>query len=96
MDFFVGHDIGNRGMQNARAQPRSVIKKCLWKEEKIMSCPFIRDGYFGICVAPDAIHVISIDEMERFCFKASYSICPNLRLANGLENTAAANELSKR
>ncbi len=61
-----------------------------------MSCPFIRDGYFGICVAPDAIHVISIDEMERFCFKASYSICPNLRLANGLENTAAANELSKR
>ena len=55
-----------------------------------MSCPFIRDGYFGICVAPDAIHVISIDEMERFCFKPWYSICPNITLTNGPANTEAS------
>ncbi len=48
-----------------------------------MICPYLRDGNFGICVAQDAIHVVSIDEMERFCFKTSYSICPNLGLFNG-------------
>jgi hypothetical protein len=26
MDFFVGHDIGNRGIQNARAQPRKDVR----------------------------------------------------------------------
>ncbi len=43
-----------------------------------MSCPYFREGYFGICVAPDAIHVPGIDEMERFCFRSSYSSCPNI------------------
>jgi hypothetical protein len=42
-----------------------------------MSCPYFREGYFGICVAPDAIHVPSITEMETLCFKARYAACPN-------------------
>lgn len=52
-----------------------------------MSCPYFREGCFGVCVAPDAIHVVSIDEMERFCFKKWYGNCPNLTLPNGTENT---------
>lgn len=44
-----------------------------------MICPYLRDGNFGICVAPDAIHVASIDEMggdnqcelNRFCDRPS-------------------------
>ena len=43
-----------------------------------MSCPYFKEGYFGICVAPDAIHVPSIDEMERLCFRSWYEICPNI------------------
>lgn len=43
-----------------------------------MSCPYFKESYFGICVAQDAIHVPSIDEMERFCFRAWYSTCPNI------------------
>jgi hypothetical protein len=42
-----------------------------------MSCPYFREGYFGICVAPDAIHVPSIAEMETLCFKARYAACPS-------------------
>lgn len=37
MDFFVGHDIGNRGIQNAGAQPRKEVRtmtKDLIKNEK--------------------------------------------------------------
>ncbi len=43
-----------------------------------MSCPYFKEGTFGICVAPDAIHVPSIKEMENFCFRTSYGKCPNL------------------
>jgi hypothetical protein len=43
-----------------------------------MSCPYFKESYFGICVAQDAIHVPSIDEMERFCFRSWYSTCPNI------------------
>ena len=42
-----------------------------------MSCPYFREGSFGICVAPDAIHVPSIAEMETLCFKTRYTACPN-------------------
>jgi len=42
-----------------------------------MSCPYLREATFGICVAPDAIHVPSIAEMEKFCFKTRYETCPN-------------------
>ncbi len=41
-----------------------------------MSCPYFKEGYFGICVAPDAIHVPSIAEMEKFCFRVRYENCP--------------------
>jgi hypothetical protein len=43
-----------------------------------MTCPFFKESYFGICDAQDAIHVPSIDEMERFCFRSSYSTCPKI------------------
>ena len=47
-----------------------------------MSCPYYKEGYFGICDAPDAnaIHVPSIDEMERFCFRSWYERCPYISL----------------
>jgi hypothetical protein len=47
-------------------------------EEKIMNCPYFREAYFAICVAKDVIHVPSIDEMERFCFRTWHRICPQL------------------
>ncbi len=43
-----------------------------------MSCPYFRTSYFGVCVAEGSIHVPSIDEMERFCFRSWYSTCPNI------------------
>ncbi len=41
-----------------------------------MGCPYFKEGYFGFCDAPDAIHVPSIAEMEAYCFKARHSQCP--------------------
>ncbi len=49
-----------------------------------MSCPYFKEGYFGICVAPEAIHVPAIAEMETFCFKEFYEACPNF---SGTEKT---------
>jgi hypothetical protein len=46
-----------------------------------MSCPYFKEGYFGICVAPDAIHVPNIAEMESFCFKEYYTSCPSFSVA---------------
>ncbi len=43
-----------------------------------MSCPNFKEGIFAICVAPDAIHVPSISEMEKYCFRSWYGTCPNL------------------
>lgn len=43
-----------------------------------MSCPYFKEGTFGICVAPDAIHIPAIKEMENFCFRKHYGTCPNL------------------
>ncbi len=51
-----------------------------------MSCPYFKEGYFGICVAPDAIHVPTIAEMETYCFKVGYEICPNLVGIRPLKN----------
>ncbi len=42
-----------------------------------MSCPYFKEGYFGLCVAPEAIHVPGITEMESFCFKEHYQTCPS-------------------
>lgn len=46
-----------------------------------MSCPYFKEGHFGICVAPDAIHVPSIAEVETFCFRVFYESCPNFALS---------------
>jgi hypothetical protein len=43
-----------------------------------MSCPYFREGYFGICCAPDAVHVPNLQEMEDFCFRSWFKRCPNL------------------
>ncbi len=53
-----------------------------------MSCPYFKEGYFGICVAPapDAIHVPSIDEMERLCFRSWYYLCPNIAYLKATED----------
>ncbi len=43
-----------------------------------MSCPYFKEGYFGICVAPDAVHVPNIRELERYCFRPWFRRCPSL------------------
>jgi hypothetical protein len=43
-----------------------------------MSCPYFKESYFAICVVPNAIHIPTIDEMERLCFRSSYRNCPNI------------------
>jgi len=48
-------------------------------KEVSVSCPYFKEGYFGICVAPDAIHVPSIAEIETFCFRVFYESCPKFR-----------------
>lgn len=55
-----------------------------------MDCPYFRASYFGICVAPNSVHVPSIDEMERLCFRSSYINCPNLSSAGDSLNTEAS------
>lgn len=42
-----------------------------------MNCPYFREGYFGICVAPDSVHVPAISEMESYCFRTHYGTCPH-------------------
>jgi len=52
-----------------------------------VSCPYFKEGYFGICVAPDAIHVPSIGEIETFCFRVFYESCPKFpREQAGVQN----------
>jgi hypothetical protein len=41
-----------------------------------MACHYFKKGYFGICTASALSHVPSITEMENFCFKEYYRICP--------------------
>ncbi len=54
-----------------------------------MSCPYFKEGYFGICVAPDAIHVPNIAEMEAFCFRVTYECCPNFEVSKTQEVPAS-------
>jgi hypothetical protein len=51
-----------------------------------LSCPYFKEGYFGICVALDAIHVPSIAEMETFCFRVFYERCPTFTASKTLES----------
>jgi hypothetical protein len=66
----------------------SIIKDL---KEAFMSCPYFKESYFAICVAPDAIHIPSIDEMERLCFRSWYRTCPNIA---PLGNPAYKEEIS--
>ena len=43
-----------------------------------MSCPYFRESHFGMCTAVDSIHIPSIDEMERFCFRPWFDRCPHM------------------
>lgn len=52
-----------------------------------MSCPYFKEGYFGICVAPNAVHVPSIEEMEKFCFRSWHRVCPNISFHKESENS---------
>jgi len=59
-----------------------------------MSCPYFKEGYFGICVAPEAIHVPAIAEMESFCFKEHYGECPSFSVDEKSEDTESAPRVS--
>jgi len=41
-----------------------------------MACHYFKKGYFGICTASESGYVPSITELEKFCFKEYYRICP--------------------
>ncbi len=60
-------------------------------KEVPMSCPYFQEGYFGICVASDAVHVPSIAEIETFCFKVFYTSCPNFDTAKGRDTEITYN-----
>jgi len=60
-----------------------------------MSCPYFKEGYFGICDAPDAIHVPAIAELESFCFRDHYHACPHLSGVNKSGGTEMASHTSR-
>jgi hypothetical protein len=41
-----------------------------------MACHYFKKGYFGVCTASELSHVPSIAEMEHYCFREYYRICP--------------------
>ena len=41
-----------------------------------MSCPYFTEDYFGFCARSDSPYVPSIAEMERYCFKDIFTLCP--------------------
>ena len=52
-----------------------------------MRCAYFNEGYFGVCDAPNSIHVPAIAEMETFCFKAYYESCPNFEVVEEHRDT---------
>ncbi len=48
------------------------------REEDIMSCPYYKEGYFGVCTASESTHVPNIEKMETYCFSECYRLCPDL------------------
>ena len=62
-----------------------------------MSCPYFKDGYFGIFVAFESIYNPSIEKMETYCFSDRYRLCPDLATylpGNGI-NPAISHEDDK-
>jgi len=43
-----------------------------------MSCPYFKEGYFGVCIAFEMMYTPSIDRMETYCFTEQYRPCPSL------------------
>ena len=43
-----------------------------------MSCPYFREGYFGVCITFEKMYVPSIDRLEKYCFSEHYRLCSNL------------------
>jgi hypothetical protein len=60
-----------------------------------MSCPYFKEGYFGICVAPDAIHVPGLAEMESFCFRDDHHACPNFSVVEKSRDTERISHASE-
>jgi hypothetical protein len=42
----------------------------------MMSCRCFKEDLFGICVASESPHVVTIAEMENYCFKETFKHCP--------------------
>lgn len=43
-----------------------------------MSCPFFKEGYFGICAASEYTYIPSIARIETWCFNRDHASCPNV------------------
>ena len=43
-----------------------------------MSCPYFKDGYFGICLAFESMYIPGIEKMETYCFSDQHRLCPHL------------------
>jgi hypothetical protein len=46
------------------------------RKEVLMSCRCFKEDLFGTCVASESPHVVSIEEMENFCFRDTFRHCP--------------------
>ena len=60
-----------------------------------MTCPYFKEGYFGICVAPDAIHVPDIAEMQSFCLRSHYELCPSFSVGANVRNRERISRVSE-
>jgi hypothetical protein len=43
-----------------------------------MSCPFLKEGYVGICTASENVYIPSIARMETWCFSRGHESCPTV------------------
>lgn len=48
-----------------------------------MSCLYFTESYFGFCTRSDSPYVPSIAEMEYYCFKDSFTLCPLFETSSG-------------
>lgn len=50
-----------------------------------MTCPCFISESIGVCVSSDLPFVPTVAEMEKYCFKKSFSFCPNYKPLNHKE-----------
>lgn len=43
-----------------------------------MNCPYFEEGYIGTCGASVLRYVPNIEQMETYCFRNIYKLCPTL------------------